>query len=121
MSSSQGYEEFRNEVIFISRLQHRNVVKILGYCFEGQEKMLVYEYMPNNGLDLFLFLKKSLADEQKSKTIDWSTRCHIIDGIARGLLYLRQDSRLWIIHRDLKPANILLDIRFWPCKKLWGK
>ncbi|KAM0063373.1 putative protein kinase RLK-Pelle-DLSV family [Helianthus debilis subsp. tardiflorus] len=82
MSSSQGFEEFRNEVVFISRLQHRNLVKTIGYCFE---------------------------DEPKSKTLDWSIRFHIIDGIARRLLYLHQDSRLRIIHRDLKPANILLD------------
>ncbi|XP_076919891.1 G-type lectin S-receptor-like serine/threonine-protein kinase SD1-1 [Bidens hawaiensis] len=102
-SSSQGVEEFRNEVVFISRLQHRNLVKILGYCFKGQEKMLVYEYMPNKGLDQLLF------HDPKSKTLDWSKRFHIIDGIARGLLYLHQDSRLQIIHRDLKPANILLD------------
>ncbi|KAJ9563178.1 hypothetical protein OSB04_008338 [Centaurea solstitialis] len=102
-NSAQGVEEFKNEVIFISRLQHRNLVKILGYCFEGKEKILVYEYMPNKGLDLFLF------DDKTSKTLNLIQRFHIINGIARGLLYLHQDSRLRIIHRDLKAANILLD------------
>ncbi|KAJ0684538.1 putative protein kinase RLK-Pelle-DLSV family [Helianthus annuus] len=91
-TSTQGLHEFKNEVISISRLQHRNLVKLFGCCIEGTEKMLIYEYMPNKGLDSFLF-----------------ARYHIINGIARGLVYLHQDSRLRIIHRDLKVSNILLD------------
>ncbi|MFS7984569.1 putative protein kinase RLK-Pelle-DLSV family [Helianthus anomalus] len=91
-TSTQGLYEFKNEVISISRLQHRNLVKLFGCCIEGTEKMLIYEYMPNKGLDSFLF-----------------ARYHIINGIARGLVYLHQDSRLRIIHRDLKVSNILLD------------
>ncbi|GJT89591.1 G-type lectin S-receptor-like serine/threonine-protein kinase [Tanacetum coccineum] len=101
--STQGVEEFKNELIFISRLQHRNLVKMLGFCVDGTETLLVYEYMPNGSLDSYLF------EETKSKTLNWSQRFHIIIGIARGLLYLHQDSRLLIIHRDLKAANILLD------------
>ncbi|KAK4439299.1 Cysteine-rich receptor-like protein kinase [Sesamum alatum] len=102
-NSGQGNIEFKNEVLLVARLQHRNLVRLLGFSLEGIERLLIYEFVQNASLDQFIF------DRIKSSQLNWERRYKIIEGIARGILYLHEDSRLRIIHRDLKASNVLLD------------
>ncbi|KFK30476.1 hypothetical protein AALP_AA7G265900 [Arabis alpina] len=107
-NAQQGETEFKNEFLLVAKLQHRNLVKLLGYSIEGTERLLVYEFLPNTSLDKFIF------DPIHGKELEWEIRYKIIGGVARGLLYLHQDSRMRIIHRDLKASNILLDEEMTP-------
>uniref|UniRef100_A0A0E0ECI5 Uncharacterized protein n=1 Tax=Oryza meridionalis TaxID=40149 RepID=A0A0E0ECI5_9ORYZ len=108
MSSGQGIEELKNELVLVAKLQQKNLVRLVGVCLQEHEKLLVYEYMPNRSIDTILF------DLEKRKELDWGKRFRIINGIARALQYLHEDSQLRIIHRDLKASNVLLDSDYNP-------
>ncbi|MCO5586257.1 hypothetical protein L7F22_040196 [Adiantum nelumboides] len=95
-------QEFLNEVNLITSVQHKNLIKLLGCCVEGPERILVYEYLPNKSLDLFL-------SATGNRILNWSTRYGVILGMAKGLAYLHEESHTRIVHRDIKPSNVLLD------------
>ncbi|KAM0877788.1 hypothetical protein ACQ4PT_035293 [Festuca glaucescens] len=106
-TSHQGKKEFATEIETISRVQHRNLVKLYGCCLEGNKPLLVYEYLENGSLDHALFGKGRA-------NLDWPTRFEICLGIARGLAYLHEESSIRVVHRDIKASNVLLDANLNP-------
>ncbi|XP_057949311.1 cysteine-rich receptor-like protein kinase 2 [Malania oleifera] len=105
-NNTQRAADFYNEVNIISRVEHKNLVRLLGCSCSGPESLLVYELIPNQSLDRFLF------DPNKGKILNWEKRYEIITGIAEGLVYLHENTNIKIIHRDIKVSNILLDFKF---------
>ncbi|KAL6864856.1 hypothetical protein ACP4OV_016007 [Aristida adscensionis] len=108
LGSGQGVQELKTELVLVAKLQHKNLVRLIGVCLEEDEKLLVYEYMPNRSLDTILF------DSEKRKELDWEKRLNIVTGVARGVQYLHEESQMKIVHRDLKPSNVLLDFDYNP-------
>nr|BAJ88723.1 predicted protein [Hordeum vulgare subsp. vulgare] len=106
----QGEKQFRAEVSSIGLIQHINIVKLIGFCCEGDHRLLVYEHMLNGSLDGHLFEKSNAA----VAVLNWNTRYQIALGVAKGLSYLHQGCHKCIIHCDIKPGNILVDASFVP-------
>ncbi|KAL0005312.1 hypothetical protein SO802_012873 [Lithocarpus litseifolius] len=102
--SKQGKKEYKSEVKIISRLRHRNLVQLIGWCHEQRELLLVYEYMPNGSLDSHLFGAKIM--------LKWPVRYKIAQGLASALLYLHEEWEQCVVHRDIKSSNIMLDSNF---------
>lgn len=105
----QGNQEFIIEVLMLSLLHHPNLVTLIGYCAEGDQRLLVYEYMPRGSLSDHLY-----DIEHDKDVLDWNTRVKIAAGAARGLEHLHCEAKPPVIYRDLKSANILLDVEFNP-------
>ncbi|KAE9620942.1 putative protein kinase RLK-Pelle-RLCK-VIIa-1 family [Lupinus albus] len=108
LDGQQGSHEFVTEVLMLSLFHHSNLVKLIGYCSEGNQRLLVYEYMPKRSLEHHLF------EPDNNKALSWNVRMKIAVGAARGLEYLQCKAYPPVIYRDLKSANILLDHDFNP-------
>jgi serine/threonine protein kinase len=102
--SKQGRKEYISEVRIISRLRHRNLVQLIGWCHGGGELLLVYEFMPNGSLDTHI--------HSHDKVLPWPLRHEIVLGLGSALLYLHQDWEQCVVHRDIKPSNVVLDASF---------
>ncbi|KAK8686991.1 hypothetical protein V6N13_085824 [Hibiscus sabdariffa] len=110
-NSSHGKKDFIAEVTSIGNLHHKNLVKLIGWCYEGNELLLVYEFMPNGSLDKFIF-RNETAESEDDKTLTWGRRHNIIIGVAQALDYLHNGCQNRVLHRDINASNILMDLEF---------
>ncbi|VAI79311.1 unnamed protein product [Triticum turgidum subsp. durum] len=97
-----------NSELQLAKLQHANVIRLLGWCIHGKERILVYDFMQNGSLDRYIY------DRTKGPMLNWSKRFKIITGLTEGIVYLHKHSMFWLVHRDLKPHNVLLDCNMIP-------
>ncbi|XP_045788408.1 probable L-type lectin-domain containing receptor kinase S.5 [Trifolium pratense] len=111
-NSRQGKQEFMAEVTTIGSLHHKNLVKLIGWCYESKELLLVYEFMPKGSLDKYLFNQSSELESQYSKVLDWKTRNSVIRDVAQALDYLHNGCERRVLHRDIKASNIMLDLDY---------
>ncbi|WJX17722.1 hypothetical protein P8452_07601 [Trifolium repens] len=111
-NSRQGKQEFMAEVTTIGSLHHKNLVKLVGWCYESKELLLVYEFMPKGSLDKYLFNQSSELELQYSKVLDWKTRNSVIRDVAQALDYLHDGCERRVLHRDIKASNIMLDLDY---------
>lgn len=111
-NSHQGKQDFIAEVTIIGNLHHKNLVKLVGWCYERSELLLVYEFMPNKSLDKFIFSNQKQSTETNPIVLDWEKRHSIIRGVAQALDYLHNGCQDRVLHRDIKTSNIMLDSEF---------
>ncbi|KAK6941931.1 Protein kinase domain [Dillenia turbinata] len=109
-NSRHNQQDFIAEVVTISNLHHKNLVKLIGWCYESNELLLVYEFMPNSSLEKFIFCEENASREQCA--LGWDTRHRVICGVAQALDYLHFGCEKRVLHRDIKASNIMLDSEF---------
>ncbi|XP_061964443.1 probable L-type lectin-domain containing receptor kinase S.5 [Populus nigra] len=108
--STQGKQEFIAEVTTIGHIHHRNLVKLIGWCHEKREYLLVYEYLPNGSLDKYIFWDEKSGTQEE--TLSWGRRLSVISGVAQALDYLHNGCMNRVLHRDIKASNVMLDLDF---------